>query len=261
MSDLRAALQEALGPVYRVTREVRPVGNCRLFVALEEPTGSDLLAKVLPGELSLPVEIGRLERERVLLADRLTHPRLVPPKGSGRAGSHVYHTRVFVPGTTLRVWLGKNGALPLHVAVETVRDVVAALAHAHGAGVAHGDLRPENVLLSGKEATVADAGVVDAIERAQRGAPPGMVSRAICSPEYFSPERRDGAMPSGPDDIYALGVLIHEMLTGHPPEPDAERLDEVRSIQPWLSDLVRRCLAPDPAARWPDARAALDALE
>jgi hypothetical protein len=88
MSDLRLALPEALGPIYRVTREVRPVGNCRLFIALEEPTGSDLLAKVLPGELSLGVDPVLLEREQVLLADRLKHPRLVAVRGSGRAGSH-----------------------------------------------------------------------------------------------------------------------------------------------------------------------------
>ncbi len=260
MSDLRLALQEALGPIYRVTREVRPVGNCRLFIALEETTGADLLAKVLPGELSVPVDPGLLERERVLLADRLQHARLVPPRGSGRAGSHVFHTRAFIPGTTLQAWLARNGELPLHLAVEAIRDVLAALAYVHGAGLAHGDLRAENVLLAEKHAVVADAGVVAALERSLRVSAAGAVSAAICSARYYSPERRDGASASAADDVYALGVLAYEMLTGQPPGPEAEDLEEVRTVPAWLSEVLRRCLAIDPVLRWPDAGAALAAV-
>src|SRR5207249_11578717 len=100
MTELRAALQDALGPLYRVEREVRPVGDCRLFVALERPSGPELLVKVLPGQLSLAVDSGVFEREVLLLAPRLGHPGLVTPKGAGRAGSFVYHTRPFVAGTT-----------------------------------------------------------------------------------------------------------------------------------------------------------------
>src|SRR6266550_2313422 len=119
MADLRAALGHALEPAYRVEREVRPVGNCRMFVALEKSAGGGLLVKVLPG-----------------------------PRGAGRAGSFLYHTRTFVEGTTLRAWLARHGELPLRQAVAVLRDVLAALAHAHAAGVAHGDLKPENVLLA-----------------------------------------------------------------------------------------------------------------
>src|SRR3989442_1380734 len=87
MTELRAALQDALGPLYRVEREVRPVGDCRLFVALERPSGPELLVKVLPGQLSLAVDSGGFEREVLLLAPRLGHPGLVTPKGAGRGGS------------------------------------------------------------------------------------------------------------------------------------------------------------------------------
>src|SRR5207245_1091412 len=84
MTELRAALQDALGPLYRVEREVRPVGDCRLFVALERPSGPELLVKVLPGQLSLAVDSGVFERGVLLLAPRPGHPGLVPPKGRGR---------------------------------------------------------------------------------------------------------------------------------------------------------------------------------
>src|SRR5437879_12447808 len=84
MSELRAALEAALGPIYRIEREVRPVGNCRLFVAVGTPAAPELLVKVLPAELSLAVDARAFEREVVLLADRLGHAAIVAPRGAGR---------------------------------------------------------------------------------------------------------------------------------------------------------------------------------
>jgi eukaryotic-like serine/threonine-protein kinase len=272
MPLLRAALQDALGPLYRVEREVRPVGDCRLFVALELPGGPELLLKVLPGQLSLAVDSGVFEREVLLLAPRLGHPHLVAPKGAGRAGSFVFHTRPFVAGTTLRAWLARHGELPLRQAVTILHDVLAALAHAHAAGVAHGDLKPEHVLLAdggagGAEGTggaqVADTGIVDAVGRSLLGGAgaAGVASAALCAAPYVAPERRAsgaGLGPRGPrDDMFALGVLAHEMLTGKPPAPEEESLEEVRTVPAWLGELVHRCLEPEPAARWADAAAAL----
>src|SRR5881275_1455897 len=216
VSELRGALEDALGPTYRVEREVRPVGECRLFVAVGPPTDPELLVKVLPAELSLAVDAAVFEREVLLLGDRLGHAQLVPPRGSGRAGAFVYHARRFVEGTTLRAWLANHGEMPLRRVIEVLRDVLLALAHAHRGSIAHA---------------------------------------------YLAPERRKDGGAAGPhDDMFAVGVLLHEMLTGEPPAVEAEALEEVRSLPPWLAELARRCLAVDPAARWPDAAAALDAV-
>src|SRR5688572_17055460 len=136
-----------------------------MFVVQELPGGPELLVKTLPAELSLAVDAGVFERELILLTDRLGHERLVRPRGAGRAGAFVYHTRRFVDGTTLRAWLLRNGELPLRGTVDILRDILAALAHAHGANVAHGDLKPENVLLTEGRAAVADTGIVDAVRR------------------------------------------------------------------------------------------------
>src|SRR5439155_1674148 len=109
MADLRAALGHALEPAYRVEREVRPVGNCRMFVALEKSAGGGLLVKVLPGALSLAVDSTRFEQEIARLGRRLRHPSLVAPRTAGRVGSFVYHTRTFVrrqPGAARRSPLG-----------------------------------------------------------------------------------------------------------------------------------------------------------
>ena len=260
MTDLHAALGTALGPLYRVEREVRPVGECRMFVASEVPDGPELLVKVLPGKLSLAVDASRFERELILLADRLRHPALAAPRNGGRAGAFIYHTRAFVDGTTLRALMTRSGELPLRQAVAILRDVLAGLAHAHAGQVVHGDLKPENVLLAAGHTLVADAGVVDAVERSLDGGKPGVATVTLCAGPYIAPERRSGGTPTpaGPrDDMFAVGVVTHEMLTGRPPAPESDPLEEVRSLPAWLAELVRRCLAPEPAGRWPDAAAAL----
>src|SRR5207249_4313397 len=175
MADLRAALGHALEPAYRVEREVRPVGNCRMFVALEKSAGGGLLVKVLPGALSLAVDSSRFEQEIARLGRRLRHPSLVAPRNAGRVGSFVYHTRAFVEGTTLR---------------------------APAAGAA-------------------------------------------------------APRPAGGVDMFAVGVLAPEMLTGGPPAGNPEPLEEVRSVPDWLAELGRRCRAAEPSARWADAGSAL----
>src|SRR5687768_7109178 len=124
MSELRAALTDALGPLYRIEREVRPVGEYRLFVATQSQNGTELLIKVLPAALSLGINDLQFERAVLLVPEKLNHPNLVKPRGGGRAGAFVYHTRPFVPGTTLRAWIGNNGPVPLARTVEILRGVL-----------------------------------------------------------------------------------------------------------------------------------------
>src|SRR2546428_4026465 len=163
MSELRAALADALGPLYRIEREVRPVGEYRLFVATQSQNGTELLVKVLPAALSLGIDDLLFERAVLLLGERLSHPNLVKPRGAGRAGSFVYHTRPFVRGTTLRAWIGNNGAIPLARAVEILRGILGGLAHAHAAEISHGELKAENVLLADEGVLVADTGIASAL--------------------------------------------------------------------------------------------------
>ena len=258
MADLRAALGHALEPEYRVEREVRPVGSCRMFVALQRSAGPGLLVKVLPGPLSLAVDSAQFEQQIRHLADELRHPGLVSARGAGRAGSFVYHTRPFVEGTTLRAWLARHGELPLRRAVEVLRDVLAALAHAHAAGVAHGDLKPENVLLADGQTLVADTGILGALAQSLADSAGVAATATLCATDYLAPERRGGqAAPDSRDDMFAVGVLVHEMLTGRPPVGNPEPLNEVRSVPTWLAELEVRCRAAEPGARWPDAGTAL----
>src|SRR5207302_929245 len=157
--------------------------------------------KVLPAELSLAGDAAVFEREVLLLGDRLGHAQLVPPRGSGRAGAFVYHARRFVEGTTLRAWLANHGEMPLRRVIEVLRDVLLALAHAHRGSIAHGDLRPENVLLTAGRVQVADTGIVDAVGRAVPSALAGGVGATLCAPAYLAPERRQNGGVGGPLEL------------------------------------------------------------
>ena len=221
MSELRTALADALGPLYRIEREVRPVGEYRLFVATESQNGTQLLVKVLPAALSLGMNDLQFERAVLLVAERLRHPNLVPPRGAGRAGSFVYHTRPFVPGTTLRAWIGNNGAIPLARAVEILRGMLSGLAHAHGGEISHGELKAENVLLADEGVLVADTGIASALGK-----------------------------PATPrNDMAAVQLLAREMLTGTKPTIGEEPLERTRTLPLWLTEWLR--------SRWTDAGRAL----
>jgi len=221
MSELRAALAEALGPLYRIEREVRPVGEYRLFVATQSENGTQLLVKILPAALSLGINDLQFERAVLLLAEKLRHPHLVPPRGAGRAGSFVYHTRPFVPGTTLRAWIGNNGPIPLARAVEILRGVLAGLEHAHTAEIAHGELKAENVLLADQGVLVADTGIATAL----------------------------GKPATARNDMAAVQALAREMLTGRKPTIGEEPLEQSRALPLWLTEWLR--------SRWADAGRAL----
>jgi serine/threonine-protein kinase len=221
MSELRAALAESLGPLYRIEREVRPVGEYRLFVATQSTDGTELLIKVLPASLSLGINDLQFERAILLLAEKLKHPNLVLARGGGRASSFVFHTRPFVPGTTLRAWIGNNGPIPLARAVEILRGVLAGLEHAHAAGIAHGELKAENVLLAEQGVLVADTGIASAL----------------------------GKPASARNDMAAVQSLAREMLTGKKPTIGEEPLERTRSLPLWLSEWMR--------SRWTDAGRAL----
>src|SRR5262245_9281747 len=190
MSELRAALAEDLGPLYRIEREVRPVGDYRLFVATESQNGSELLIKVLPAALSLGINDLQFERAVLLLAEKLEHPNLVKPRGAGRAGSFVYHTRPFVPGTTLRAWIGNNGAVPLARTVEILRAVLDGLAYAHGLGIAHGELKPENVLLADAGILVVDTGLASALGK------PATARNDMAAVQSLAREMLNGTKPT-----------------------------------------------------------------
>jgi serine/threonine-protein kinase len=192
----------------------------------------------------------------------------------------LYYTMPLVDGESLRARLARDGKLQPAEALRIFREVTDALAYAHGQGVVHRDIKPDNILLSGGHAEVADFGVAKALSSANANDPAltaTSVGMVIGTPAYMSPEQVTGDPNVGPlADIYALGVTAHEMLSGKAPftgptaqsilaahlTQEAPSLDTLRSdLPPALAPLIRRCLAKDPAGRPVSASDLLRQLE
>jgi serine/threonine-protein kinase len=276
---LRDQLQSALGTAYTLGRELGGGGMSRVFVAHEEALGRDVVVKVLAPALAEGVSVERFARE-IRVAARLQHPNIVPVLTAGAAGALPYYTMPYVAGASLRERL-ERGALPVAEAAVVLRDVARALACAHEAGVVHRDVKPENVLLTGGAAVVADFGIAKALRAAgQDGAGAATLTQlgaSLGTPAYKAPEQAAGERDvDARADVYAWGLLAWESLVGRQPFAGrrtaqayvvAHLVEEPPSLAAnaphvagALDALVMRCLAKDPDRRPADASALLIAL-
>jgi serine/threonine protein kinase len=265
-AELQEQLQNALGKVYILDRELGGGGMSRVFVAHETALGRKVVVKVLLPELAAGVNIERFRRE-IQLAAQLQHPHIVPLLAAGEAEGLPYFIMPFVTGESLRARVTRQGELPIGETVRILRDVVSALAYAHGYGVVHRDVKPDNVLLSGGVAVVTDFGVAKAVTASSDSGATGLTSLGVAlgTPAYMAPEQAT-ANPQTDHraDIYSLGAMAYELLTGMPPfagRPpqavlaahvieDPEPVERRRSaVPPMLAALVRDCMAKRPADR------------
>ena len=219
--------------------------------------------------------VDRFPREIHIIA-QMHHPHILPLHDSGEVAGFLYYVMPFVEGETLRARLAKVGQLSINESVRLLREITDALAYAHKRGVIHRDIKPDNVMLSGKHATVTDFGIAKAV-RASAREKLTTVGIAVGTPQYMAPEQ--AMAEENVDhraDIYAIGVLGYEMLTGHPvfdgntaqavlsahvleqPKDVRERRPEVPSL---LAEALLKCLAKDPANRWQSADELLAQLE
>jgi Tol biopolymer transport system component len=239
----------------------------RVFVAEEVALGRNVVVKVLPPEMGAGVNADRFRRE-IQLAASLQHPHIVPLLSAGHADDLVWYTMPLIEGESLRTRLAREGELPVPDAVRLLRDVADALAYAHQHGVVHRDIKPDNVLISGQHAVVTDFGVSKAITAATGQTSLTSIGIALGTPAYMAPEQA-AAEPHVDHraDLYALGAMAYEMLTGAPPfSGDAQavlaahvtRAPEVvtarrAAVPAALGALVMRCLEKKAADRWQSA--------
>jgi len=170
MGDLNARLEVALGDAYRIERELGGGGMSRVFLALETALKRHVVVKVLPPEMAAGVNAERFRRE-IQLAASLQHPHVVPLLSAGASGDLLYYTMPLVEGESLRAKLAREGELPVGETIRLLANVADALAYAHGHGVVHRDIKPDNVLISGKYAVVTDFGVSKAVSASSGGSP------------------------------------------------------------------------------------------
>ena len=282
-AELRERLQAQLGRAYAIERELGGGGMARVFVAEETALGRRVVIKVLPPETAAAVDEQRFRRE-IRLAAALQHPTIVPLLTAGASGDVLWFAMPYVAGETLRYQLTR-GPLPVDQAVRYWRDVLEALEHAHERGIVHRDVKPENVLVSGRHSVVTDFGVAKALA-ASTGAvaagSPDIITHGTAAgvvlgtPAYMAPEQSAGERVDQRADLYAAGLVMYEMLAGHgpfaaatpqqflrahlmePPPPLASLRPEV---PPALAALVERCLAKLPEERPGSATEVLHELD
>jgi tetratricopeptide (TPR) repeat protein len=276
MTDPLERLSDALSDRYKIERELGSGGMATVFLAEDLKHHRKVAVKVLRPDLTATLGVERFLRE-IELAAQLQHPHILPLHDSGEAGGFLYYVMPYVEGHSLRERLLREGELPIADVAQILREVADALSHAHDHGVVHRDIKPDNVMLSGRHAMVTDFGVAKAVSEATGRQELTTAGVALGTPAYMAPEQA-AADPHLDHrvDIYAVGALAYEMLTGRPPfvapspqavlsahmtevpQPCATRRPAVPDA---LNALVMRCLEKHPADRWQRADELLPQLE
>ncbi len=275
-------LRWALRDHYVIRRELGAGGMAVVFLADDLGQQRKVAIKVLHPELAETMAAARFLRE-VAIAANLVHPHILPLHKSGAADGLLYYVMPYIEGNSLRTKLARHGKLSVAETARILHQVADALSYAHARGIVHRDIKPENIMLTGRNAMVADFGIAKAVAAAthpdQTESPSELTSvgAVLGTPAYMAPEQAMGD-PNVDHrvDIYALGVLAYEMLTGRRPFTGATP-QEILSAQvsqspdpvttygvstpPTLANAVSKCLEKDPDNRWQSIEELLPRLE
>jgi serine/threonine-protein kinase len=242
-----AHLTTALVDRYRLEREVGQGGMATVYLAHDVRHDRKVALKVLRPELSAILGAQRFLAEIKTTAN-LQHPHILSLFDSGEAGGLVFYVMPYVEGESLRVRLTREKQLPVDEAVRIAREVADALDYAHRHGVIHRDIKPENILLHDGRAMVADFGIALAAARSDGGSRMTETGMSLGTPYYMSPEQAMGEREiTAKSDVYALGCVLYEMLTGEPPftGPTAQAIiARVMTEEPRSLTLQRKTIPP-----------------
>jgi serine/threonine protein kinase/tetratricopeptide (TPR) repeat protein len=259
---------------YTIQRELGHGGMATVYLARDARYQRDVAIKVLSPEISHGVGSDRFQRE-IAVAAKLTHPHIVPLLDSGEHDGALWFAMPVLDGHSLRDRLDREHSLPISEAMRIAGEVAGALTYAHEHGVIHRDIKPENILFSGGSAIVTDFGLAKSTEPVAGGESLTRTGIAVGTALYMSPEQSTGEALDLRTDIYSLGSVLYEMLTGEPPYvgkslqaviakrlsdpvPSARRLRT--TVSPALDAIVECALAKNPADRFPSAAAFAEAL-
>ena len=264
----RDELAVALSDRYTLGPELGRGGMGSVYAAQDLRHARHVAIKVLHAEIASSVGVDRFQRE-IRLAARLQHPHILTVFDSGEAAGCLWFTMPLVEGESLRERLKRNGPLPVDVGVRIAVEVAEALDYAHSHGVLHRDIKPENILLSNGHAVVADFGIARPLGENVTSDALTATGSVVGTPAYMSPEQASGELKlDGRTDIYSLGCVLYEMLSGVPPFSGANAqavvaavlttrprpLSQLRPVLPWaLSQIVDRATAPAAEDRYPQA--------
>jgi eukaryotic-like serine/threonine-protein kinase len=272
MNSVRSRLAPALAGRYTLDRELGQGGMAIVYLAHDLRHDRQVALKVLRPEVSAEIGAERFLRE-IKMAAGLTHPHILPMFDSGEADGLLFYVMPTMEGRSLRERLDTERQLALPDALRLTREVASALDYAHRHNVVHRDIKPENILLHEGAAMVADFGIGKALSQGNRSIT--QTGLAVGTPAYMSPEQSAGEPDTdGRSDLYSLGCVLYEMLTGEPPftgvTPQAiiakrfvspiPRVRTTRDVPEAVDAAVTRALARTPVDRYPTAAEFAEAL-
>jgi len=267
-------LSAALTDHYRIERELGAGGMATVYLAHDLKHDRDVAIKVLHPDLGAALGAERFLTE-IKTTAKLHHPHILALLDSGAVDGLLFYVMPYVRGETLRDRLQRETQLPVNDALRIAREVADALGAAHELGIIHRDIKPENILLQGEHALVADFGIALAVQQAG-GARMTQTGLSLGTPQYMAPEQAMGDRTvDARVDIYALGAVTYEMLTGEPPHTGANAqsivakllTEPVRpvsvlrpAVPPFVDDALQVALQKLPADRYATVKEFADAL-
>ena len=274
MSGTPEHLSAALEGRYRIERELGAGGMATVYVAADLKHDRKVALKVLKPELAAVLGAERFVVE-IKTTAALQHPHILPLFDSGTADGFLYYVMPYIDGETLRAKLDRETQLGIDEAVKIATAVADALDYAHRHGVIHRDIKPENILLHDGRPMVADFGIALAVSAAAGGRMTE-TGLSLGTPHYMSPEQATAEKDlTNRSDIYSLGSVLYEMLTGNPPHTGASAQQIImkivteeaapvtklrKSVPPNVAAAVAQALEKLPADRFATAQAFAEAL-
>jgi len=274
MSSSLERLIGTLGERYRIERELGAGGMATVYLAGDLKHERKVAIKVLKPELAAVLGADRFVQE-IKTTATLSHPHILPLFDSGEAGGFLYYVMPYIQGETIREKLNRETQFGVDEAVRIAREVADALDYAHRHGVIHRDIKPENILLHDGRAIVADFGIALAVSAAAGGRMTE-TGLSLGTPHYMSPEQATAEKEiTARSDVYSLGSVLYEMLTGTPPHTGASAQQIImkivteeaapvtkarKSVPPNVAAAVARSLEKLPADRFESAQALAEAL-
>ena len=263
-----------LGDRFAVEREIGRGGMATVFLAQDRKHDRPVAIKVLRREIAATIGAERFFRE-IRTAASLQHPHIMPLHDSGEADGLLYYVMPYGQGESLRERLTRDQNLSIEESLRIGRDIAGALDHAHANGIVHRDIKPENIFLSAGHALVMDFGIARAISSMSDDSSRTSPGLAVGTPNYMSPEQA-AADPviDGRSDIYSLGCVLYEMLTGRPPfrgssvqetlahhfrDPVPSARAHRRDVPEAVDSAISKALSKSPDARFSTAGAFIDA--
>jgi serine/threonine-protein kinase len=256
-------MTEILNDRYRIDRKLGEGGMAIVYQGTDLMLDRTIAIKILRTDFSSSPAFQERFKEEARAAANLTHPNIVTVHDFGLAEDRLFIVMEYVPGRDMKEIIRQNGILPVHQATRLFIQACAGIGYAHRAGLVHCDIKPHNmIIMPDNRLKVTDFGIARALASVQ----PDEQSEAIWgSPAYFSPEQAAGRAPSPASDVYSLGVVLFELLTGRLPFTESSpqelallhRFEEPPSprelnpeISPEMEKIVLKVLSKEPSARY-----------